>query len=70
VQHHERLASSSHCSFCHRAGKRLRDWSAAMAEFRKWRVDFEPNEAGLVEKRRVADPPGYAPSAGRELVRA
>ena len=40
-----------------------------MAEFRKWRVDFDANESGTVDKRRVPDPPGYEASAGREVVR-
>ena len=40
-----------------------------MAEFRKWRVEFDANESGLVDKRRVPDPPGYEASAGREVVR-
>ncbi|KAK9842355.1 hypothetical protein WJX81_008162 [Elliptochloris bilobata] len=38
-----------------------------MAEFRKWRVDFDANETGVVDKRRVPDPPGYEASAGREV---
>lgn len=40
-----------------------------MAEFRKWRIEFESNESGVVDRRRVPHPPGYEPSAGREVVR-
>ena len=39
-----------------------------MADFRKWRIDMDGNEAALVEKRHVPSPPGYTATA-RDLVR-
>ena len=33
-----------------------------MAEFRRWKVDFDQNSSGLVDRRPVADPPGYMSS--------
>ena len=33
-------------------------------------MDFDANESGMVDKRRVPDPPGYEASAGREVVRS
>ena len=40
-----------------------------MADFRKWKIDFDGNDSALVERRHVPDPPGYDSSTGRELVR-
>ncbi len=39
-----------------------------MAEFRKWRIDMDGNEAAIVEKRHVPSPPGYNATV-RDLVR-
>lgn len=33
-----------------------------MADFRRWKLDFEPNTGGLVDKKPVPDPPGYMTS--------
>ena len=40
-----------------------------MAEFRRWKVDFDQNTSGLVDKKPVADPPGYMSSL-KGVVRA
>lgn len=40
-----------------------------MAEFRKWSLRFEDGN-NLADGKRVLDPPGYAATAGKELVRA
>lgn len=37
---------------------------AKMAEFRKWRMDFEE-----AEKRSYPDPPGFDAASGREVVK-
>ncbi|KAK9829561.1 hypothetical protein WJX72_006491 [[Myrmecia] bisecta] len=37
-----------------------------MAEFRKWRMDFE-DAGGQADRRHVPDPPGFDPAAGREV---
>ncbi len=39
-----------------------------MAEFRQWRVEFESNDAGLVDKKHVPDPPGFDAAVSREVV--
>lgn len=39
-----------------------------MAEFRQWRMEFESNDTGLVDRSHVPDPPGFDPSIGREVV--
>lgn len=30
-----------------------------MADFRRWKVDFDQNSTGLVDRKPVPDPPGY-----------
>jgi hypothetical protein len=41
-----------------------------MTDFLKYSVRFENNQGGIVDRKHVADPPGYEPSASREVVRA
>ncbi|EIE22686.1 DUF1077-domain-containing protein [Coccomyxa subellipsoidea C-169] len=40
-----------------------------MSEFLKYSVRFESNQSGTVDRKHVGDPPGYEPTASRDVVR-